>query len=86
MLDDFKTALDGLKEYKLERISSFLNDGARGDFMNADQAYTKKNEQQQSGPMKHTSSHLEARDWTKDEHPGPIDLERAFRTDSSEPG
>lgn len=42
VLDDFKSALDRLKRYKMERMGSVLSDGLRGDFVDVEQAQKRK--------------------------------------------
>lgn len=79
VLDDFKTALDRLKEYKMARMGSVLSDGVRGDFEDVEQARQKKAERQQ--PLAVDS--VFARDWSKPEGEDSMDLEAALRIERS---
>jgi hypothetical protein len=94
ILDDFKTALDRLKQFKLQRIGSVPSDGLRGefsDFSDPAQARAKKAEQMQkldldiSNPSEfvhENAGHYMARDWTKPQANGAsenMDLEAALR-------
>lgn len=90
ILDDFKTALDRLKQYKLQRIGSVPSDGLRGefsDFSDPDQARRKKAEEKYdldiSNPSEfvhHNSGQPYARDWTKTSGDSEnMDLEAALR-------
>lgn len=91
ILDDFKTALDRLKAYKMERMGSVLSDGLRGEFSDVDQARKKKSDRQSNNPLdisnpgeflRKDSTHMSplTRDWSKvhsnAEH---LDLEAALR-------
>lgn len=93
ILDDFKTALDRLKQFKLQRIGSVPSDGLRGefsDFSDPAQARRKKDEQKLdvldiSNPSEfvheNAGQHM-ARDWTKPQANGAsetMDLEAALR-------
>jgi hypothetical protein len=93
ILDDFKTALDRLKQFKLQRIGSVPSDGLRGefsDFSDPAQARRKKEEQKLdvldiSNPSEfvheNAGQHM-ARDWTKPQANGAsenMDLEAALR-------
>lgn len=93
ILDDFKTALDRLKQFKLQRIGSLPSDGLRGefsDFSDPAQARRKKEEQKLdaldiSNPSEfvheNAGQHM-ARDWTKPQANGAsetMDLEAALR-------
>lgn len=92
ILDDFKTALDRLKQYKMKQIRSVPSDGLRGefsDFSDPDQARRKKEEQEKvdldiSNPSEfvhHNAGQPLARDWTKGYHRNSenMDLEAALR-------
>ncbi|KAK5741160.1 hypothetical protein LTR17_004100 [Elasticomyces elasticus] len=76
ILDDFKTALDRLKQYKLERLGSIASDNIRGEFVDVEQARHKKAEQ--SGAMVQGSGNVVSKDWT---HSDNIDLASALRMD-----
>lgn len=90
VLDDFKTALDRLKQYKMERMGSVLSDGVRGDFEDVEQARAKRAER--LPPLGVDS--VFARDWSKPECDDSMDLESALQmerpreesSDSSAPG
>ncbi|KJY02286.1 hypothetical protein TI39_contig69g00001 [Zymoseptoria brevis] len=79
VLDDFKTALDRLKQYKMERMGSVLSDGLRGEFVDVEAARKQKAEGQlQSLPV--DSVHV--RDWSSPIKGGDaefLDLESALR-------
>jgi hypothetical protein len=81
ILDDFKTALDRLKEYKMRRMGSVLSDGVRGDFTDAEQVRKKRQDPRLSSEA-HDSV---VRDFSKpsqgSEH---LDLEAALRMDDIE--
>jgi hypothetical protein len=77
VLDDFKTALDRLKQYKMECMGSVLSDGVRGDFVDVEQARKKKAEGQQLQPLAVDSVHV--RDWSKYGDSEFLDLESALR-------
>ncbi|KAK5694465.1 hypothetical protein LTR17_024775 [Elasticomyces elasticus] len=76
ILDDFKTALDRLKQYKLERLGSIASDNIRGEFVDVEQARHKKAEQ--SGAMIEGSGNVVSKDWTRSDN---IDLASALRMD-----
>ncbi|KAK3629370.1 hypothetical protein LTR22_021944 [Elasticomyces elasticus] len=76
ILDDFKTALDRLKQYKLERLGSIASDNIRGEFVDVEQARHKKAEQ--SGAVMQGSGNVVSKDWT---HSDNIDLASALRMD-----
>lgn len=80
VLDDFKSALDRLKQHKLERLGSTLSDGLRGEFSDISQARRKKDD----GPALAMQSlpDVAARDWSKVHDCDHIDLETALRMDS----
>lgn len=89
ILDDFKTALDRLKQYKLERMGSVLSDGVRADFVDVAQARRKKaeqNELQDHGGAMPELQQTTSRDWSKAEEPEHLDLESALRTDLEQEG
>lgn len=75
VLDDFKTALDRLKEYKLARMGSVLSDGVRGDFEDVEQVRQKKAERRQPGAV----DSVLARDWSKPDNDDSMDLESALQ-------
>lgn len=91
VLDDFKTALDRLKHFKLQRIGSVPSDGLRGefsDFSDPEQARAKKAEQKVdldiSNPSEfvyENAGHYMARNWTKAKGgvDREMDLEAALR-------
>lgn len=87
VLDDFKTALDRLKQFKLQRIGSVPSDGLRGDFSDPHQARQKKGDEKYdldiSNPSEfvhENAGHPTARDWTKPHGEGEhMDLEAALR-------
>ncbi|KAK4894965.1 hypothetical protein LTR27_006832 [Elasticomyces elasticus] len=76
ILDDFKTALDRLKQYKLERLGSIASDNIRGEFVDVEQARHKKAEQ--SGAMREGSGNVVSKDWTRSDN---FDLASALRMD-----
>lgn len=76
VLDDFKTALDRLKQYKMDRMGSVLSDGVRGDFEDVEQARAKRAER--SLPTPGVDS-VFARDWSKPEGEDSMDLESALQ-------
>lgn len=80
MLDDFKTALDRLKQYSLHKIGGALSEIGPGDFVDTDQAREKKMELPPNG----RASHLEARAPMNVQEDGEIDLESALRMDSAQ--
>ena len=82
VLDDFKTALDKLKQYKLETIGGMLSDSNPDDFVDMQQAQSKSFE-----PQLHThglADESEPRDWTKAENGDDIDFATALRMDSAQ--
>jgi hypothetical protein len=83
VLDDFKTALDKLKQYKLERLGGAITDDNPQDFVDLNQAQRKKSDAPRS-PNGFITNPFEERDWTKAEHSENIDLESALRMDSSQ--
>ncbi|KAK4960973.1 hypothetical protein LTR10_001462 [Elasticomyces elasticus] len=76
ILDDFKTALDRLKQYKLERVGSIASDNIRGEFVDVEQARHKKAEQ--SGAVMEGSGNVVSKDWMRSDN---IDLASALRMD-----
>lgn len=74
ILDDFKTALDRLKQYKLERMGSVLSDGVRGNFVDVEQARQKKD-----SAVRGLHDPL-ALDWSKVGKCEHIDLEAALQS------
>jgi hypothetical protein len=64
VLDDFKTALDRLKTYKMERMGSVLSDGVRGDFVDVELARKRRAEEQQHMPSGAVDS-VHVKDWSK---------------------
>lgn len=85
VLDDFKTALDRLKQYKLERMGSILSDNIRADFVDVEQARQKKSGR---GDLLRSGSLplVNAKDWTKIDDCEHLDLEAALRMDSEHKG
>lgn len=92
ILDDFKTALDRLKQFKLQRIGSVPSDGLRGefsDFSDPAQAKRKKAEEKLDLDISNPSEFVHenagqymARDWTKPQanrFSENLDLEAALR-------
>lgn len=93
ILDDFKTALDRLKQHKLQRLGSVPSDGLRGefsDFSDPAQARRKRAEGvvdldiSDPSEFRHQNAGLPmARDWTKKGGQGGaaegLDLEAALR-------
>lgn len=82
ILDDFKSALDRLKNYKLQRMGTLVSDGLRGEFSDVEQARRKKDEafelRMQDLPD------ISARDYTKANDCDHLDLEAALRMDSAQ--
>lgn len=85
VLDDFKTALDRLKAYKMEQIGGTISQGSQSDFVNTAQARAKKFESPNSGEMRN-AEHFETtpRDWSKNVDYDNLDLEAALRMDSTQ--
>ncbi|EMC97347.1 hypothetical protein BAUCODRAFT_67965 [Baudoinia panamericana UAMH 10762] len=81
ILDDFKTALDRLKQYRLERMGSVLSDNIRGDFQHVD--YTQRKKVDGSQEMRGIPA-IQSRDWTKVTDFDNLDLETALRVDLRE--
>jgi len=80
VLDDFKTALDRLSEYKLQRMGSIASDNIRGDFsIDSEQAQRKKTEQD-SAPMV-SLPRVVTKDWSHKPDSDHLDLEAALRMD-----
>lgn len=82
VLDDFKTALDRLKEYKLARMGSVLSDGVRGDFEDVEQARQKKADRLQPSAV----DSVFARDWSKPHGHESMDLEAALKIERQQDG
>lgn len=81
VLDDFKTALDRLKQHKLQLLGGAITDENPQDFVDRDQAQRKKSDPFSNGKLTHPSAYAyPARDWTKAEHSENIDLESALRS------
>jgi len=78
ILDDFKTALDRLKQYKLERMGSVFSDGLRDEIADVRQAKAKKSDHLDLQAMQH-NSHVQTQDWTKVSDRENLDLEAALR-------
>ena len=85
ILDDFKTALDRLTQYNLERMGSVLSDGVRGELSNVEQARLKRAEQV-NRPMQGPRSNVTITDWTKVSDSEHLDLEAALHIDSTQRG
>ncbi|CAK3836217.1 hypothetical protein DOTSEDRAFT_72605 [Lecanosticta acicola] len=89
VLDDFKTALDRLKQHKMDRMGSLLSDGLRGDFVDVEQARRKRahdedrNHQNRQLSLPSDSSHdRKSHDWSKGPNKtGLMDLEAALHLD-----
>lgn len=64
VLDDFKTALDRLKDYRLERMGSVLSDGIRADSVQVEQANRKKAERANK-PQMQALPNTTSRDFSK---------------------
>ncbi|KAK0927712.1 hypothetical protein LTR29_017555 [Friedmanniomyces endolithicus] len=79
ILDDFKTALDRLKQYKLERLGSIASDNVRGDFIDVEQARQKKFEQ--NAAAEQASPNTLSRDWSNKPDCDHLDLASALRMD-----
>ena len=79
ILDDFKTALDRLKQYKLERLGSIASDNVRGDFVDVEQARHKKCEQ--NAAAEQASPNTLSRDWSNKPDSDHLDLASALRMD-----
>ena len=86
MLDDFKTALDKLKQYKLEAMGGFLTTDDRAEFVDLDQARNKKDDTKLNGPTTDDAHRFAPRDWTKAQDSEHLDLESALRMDSTQLG
>lgn len=85
VLDDFKTALDKLKQYKLRALGGAITDDNPQDFVNMNQSQQKKSDGFSNGALAYPSTYANpARDWTKAEHSENIDLEAALRMDSTQ--
>lgn len=87
VLDDFKTALDRLKQYKLDRMGSVLSDGVRGEFVDVQQARKRRAERSMPQDSMQPVDSI-VLDWSKlsDSHQPSrnsdiLDLEAALRTD-----
>lgn len=76
MLDDFKTALDTLKQYKLQMIGGTVSDSGLGDDIYTDQARKKR--------FDRPSDHVERRSRPSAQQDGQIDFETALRMDSGQ--
>lgn len=87
VLDDFKTALDRLKEHKMSALGGMLSDGNPPSFVDSQQARQKKYGPNHSVEMR-SGQHFETtpRDWTKDDSYDDIDFETALRMDSTQLG
>jgi hypothetical protein len=94
VLDDFKTALDRLAQYKLERSGSIFSDGIRGSFNDVEDAQEKRRESQRTIPTDFRSpgnlalqriqserSRAKVRDWTDLNELAMNDLECALHID-----
>ena len=81
VLDDFKTALDRLKEYNMQRLSSEIGGNTQGYFRNVHQAQSKRDDRQAGNSDISEVPRDEGRDWTKSNNCDHIDLETALRTD-----
>jgi hypothetical protein len=87
VLDDFKTALDKLKQRKMEKMncsglmgSGLGSDGIRADFFaNFDQMQNKRND---VNLPSHSPGEVRTRDWSKMDDSEHLDLEAALRMDS----
>ena len=81
VLDDFKTALDRLKDHRLHKIGGTLSDSGPSDFVDTEQATEKKMDQAPNGKV----SHHEARNQSVSlEDDDDVDLESALRMDSAQ--
>ena len=89
VLDDFKTALDRLAQYKMERSGSIFSDGIRGSFNDPDDDQEKKYDKQRTFSTDFRSSSFarsgpKAREWTDLNELAMVDvvdLERAAHID-----
>ncbi|KAK5133156.1 hypothetical protein LTR08_008091 [Meristemomyces frigidus] len=84
ILDDFKTALDRLTQYRLQRMGSVLSDGIRGEFLDVEQARKKKAEQASTSIP--GLKDVDARDWSKASDCEHLDLESALHMNSMQRG
>lgn len=87
VLDDFKTALDRLQQYQLDRMGSVLSDGVRGDFADVEQARRKKAEQVQKRQIAHAArphDSVVSESWNKPQGAECIDFASALRMDMFE--
>lgn len=79
MLDDFKTALDRLKEHKHGEIGSgFTGSNSPEDFVDLEQARSKRLEETNPALFRE-SQRMSARDWSKPDDCEHLDLETALR-------
>ncbi|EME43256.1 hypothetical protein DOTSEDRAFT_72605 [Dothistroma septosporum NZE10] len=83
VLDDFKTALDRLKQYKMDRMGSVMSDGVRGDFVDVEQARQKREEERRA-KAELEEYKTRTRDWSKGNDTTFLDLEAALRLDNEE--
>ena len=83
VLDDFKTALDRLKQYNMHKIGGALDENSPVDSVTVDQNQHKKFEFPPNGKSTHLSN-LEPNGQLKGSDDGEIDLESALRMDSTQ--
>jgi hypothetical protein len=76
VLDDFKSALDRLSEYRMQRMASVASDNIRGTFTDVELARRKK-DKEAAAPLSGLPAVI-TKDWTDSDH---IDLESALRMD-----
>lgn len=79
ILDDFKTALDRLKQYKLDRLGSVLSDGVRGDFVDVEEARKRKEREERERLASQSNESYKSHDWSKKSGTDFLDLEAALR-------
>ena len=85
ILDDFKTALDRLTQYNLERMGSALSDGIRGELSDIEQARLKRAEKV-SKPVQGPQSNVISTDRAKVNDTEHHDLESALHIDCTQRG
>lgn len=83
ILDDFKTALDRLKQHKMSRIGSAFSSGPDGNLFASGTAQQKRSDDRTAASDRPLHAHKDvrsARDWTHPDEIEDLDLESALRT------